>query len=91
MNDKFREFRNPEYEGFLTSPAVLAAIEAVASGSVLDDESEAYRLWADGGREEEIIAELPMIGGCDEGDELFWGCQGVFARFQAGKWQVVNA
>lgn len=89
MNEKFREFRTPEYEGFLTSPAVLAAIEAVASGDVLDDESEAYRLWCDGGRDAEIIAKLP-VDGSDDGDQLFWGCQGVFARFESGKWQVVN-
>lgn len=90
MNEKFREFSTAEYEGFETSPAVLAAIEAVASGSVLDNESDAYRLWSDGGREDEIVAKLP-IDGCDDGDQLFWGCQGVFARFESGKWQVVNA
>lgn len=74
-----------------TSEELLDAIEQVA-GSLFkrNDEnllkcSAAKQLWTDGGREDEILAALP-IDSAEKDDEVFWGHAGKFAEFDGEKW-----
>ena len=62
-----------------TSAEILYAIDQLGCDS--------DQLWADGGREDEIIAALPTDYDIDEGDILYWG--GEFARFENGEWVKV--
>jgi hypothetical protein len=80
------------------SEEILSAIEQVTSESFekvkigpdssVPDQDEfiknaAYKLWEEGGREDEILAALPTEDAVD-GEEVFW--DSIFAEFDGEKW-----
>ena len=67
-----------------TSVAIVWAIESVSSGTIDDEDSPAYRLWAGGGRETEVLDAVP--DGTDD-DILYWG--GKFARRRDGQYELI--
>jgi hypothetical protein len=60
-----------------TSEEMVWAIESIAAGMVGKEGSPAHALWEDGGREEELLAELNRLPDLDGiytlSDEIFWG------------------
>jgi hypothetical protein len=81
-------------ESLETSGEILYAIEQITGGVFErndDDDREelvgnaTFDLWNDGGRTAEILAALPADG-AEEGDEVFWGFEGLFAEFDGEKW-----
>lgn len=60
----------------------------------INENTDAYELWENGGRELEILAALPAAdGGCqiEEGEEVFWGLEGKFAEFDGTEWVLTDA
>ena len=97
----FNNYTRTDYAEFADSlqcsEEVLFAIEIVTGENFereenSDDiiENDAYQLWAEGGREKEILAALPLTNGgapFEDGDEIFWeSLDGVFAEFDGEKW-----
>ena len=82
-----------------TSEEILYAIEQV-TGEVFSetkdwdgygDELEnnnAHRIWADGGEELEILANLPT-NEAEKDEELFWGVE-KFTEFDGEKWKLTG-
>ena len=88
----FRGMYGTEYEqraaAANTSEEVVFAIEQICDGEIDDEDSDAYALWANGGRDAEILAALPVGCGEEDGDTLFWG-DDEFAEFRDGKWVLL--
>ena len=67
-------YNNGEYSGLNSSAAILEAIEQLASGSVLDDTSDAYMLWENGYSSTVTMADVQKLAfTMTDDDELFWG------------------
>ncbi len=79
-----------EFSGLETCNEILYAIEVVTGVGLSENDGEmeknsAYKLWMNGGREQEILEALPCEN-ADEGEEVFWGAAGIFAEFDGEKW-----
>lgn len=67
-------YRNGKYDGFGASDEIIAAIEQVGGDDILDEESDAHRIWAEPTSDEE--AEVKRIAwelASDDETELHWG------------------
>ena len=89
---------SPNYErlaeSLQTSEEILFAIEQVTDSIFKRDENDeitenaAYGLWVGGGRENEILANLPTEH-AEENELIYWGAaNGVFAEFDGEKWNL---
>jgi len=67
-------YRTSAHDGFSASDEVLAAIEEIAGDDLLDETSEAFRIWADPTPAEEhaVLTAAWEYAGPDR-DVLFWG------------------
>ena len=87
----FRGFFGTEYEqrasAANTDEQLVHAIEVVGGGEIDDETSGAYRLWADGGQLDDILAAIPVCGE-DEGTVLLWGDE-PFCVMRAGAWALL--
>jgi len=69
------------YAGFCTSGEILKAIEEWAGDNILDETSEAYRIWESPTPSEDIEIELLAWGYAnDEIDTLYWGGSVAYQR-----------
>jgi hypothetical protein len=67
-------YNTDPYDGFRSSDEILAAIEEVAGDDILDEESEAYRIWREPTKEESTKVEALAWAMARADDEvLFWG------------------
>jgi transcriptional regulator with XRE-family HTH domain len=100
VKNKYEKFS----DALETSAEILFAIEQVAGDyfEYIEDEdvfgdkteeinenTDAYELWENGGRNLEILAALPTENGgspIEDGTEVFWGMEGKFAEFYGEKW-----
>lgn len=62
----------------------------------INENTDAYELWENGGRELEILAALPVADGggqIEDGTEVFWGLEGKFAEFDGteAEWVLTDA
>lgn len=74
-----------------TSEEVLWAIEQVAGGDIEEADGDARTLWANGGRDAEILAALSGGGHntvvADDGETLYWA--DAWARWSDGAWVLL--
>ena len=69
------------YAGFSTSGEILAAIETLAGDDILDNTSDAYKLWAAPTPQQDAeIAELAWSYATDDTDQLYWGGYVAYKR-----------
>ena len=69
------------YAGFATSGEILAAIEDLAGDDILDDTSDAYKMWAAPTREQDVeIADLAWSYANADTDQLYWGGYVAYKR-----------
>ena len=86
-------------ESLETSSEILYAIEQIAGDDFYYEphaeyeelsDNAAFYFWQEGEREDEIVAALPTTanGGSplEEGTEVFWGIEPLFAEFDGEKW-----
>jgi hypothetical protein len=77
-----------------TSEEILYAIEIVVGESFSRNdkdeiiENDAYKLWEEGGREQEILAALPTDD-AEDGEKIFWANE-VLAEFDGKKWNIAK-
>jgi hypothetical protein len=67
-------YNNGQYGGFNASDEILAAIEEIAGDDILEEDSEAYRIWAEP-TDEEIKKVEARAWELDKHDSatLHWG------------------
>lgn len=65
-------YRNGNYNQFDASDEIIAAIERIAGDDILDDDSEAYRIWAEPS-DAEMAKVKSMAFGLSAAESLFWG------------------
>jgi len=69
------------YAGFSTSGEILAAIETLAGDDILDNTSDAYKMWAAPTVEQDNdIADFAWSYADDEIDTLYWGGYVAYKR-----------
>jgi hypothetical protein len=67
-------YNNGEYNGLNSTDAILAAIEQLASGSVLDETSDAYALWENGYSSTITMDDVQKLAfTLTDKDYLYWG------------------
>jgi len=67
-------YRQPRYDGLMSSPEILAAIEEIAGDNICDSNSDAYAIWSDPTPEQ--MAEVERIAWSlsdADKDSLHWG------------------
>lgn len=70
------KYNDSKYDGLFSSPLLLAALEELTGSDILDEDSEAFKLWKKGGRELDLIAIVDQnreFLSDYEGEELCWG------------------
>jgi len=68
-------YNNGRYDGFNSSDEIIAAIERIAGDDILDDGSDAYRIWAEPTQDETKKVEETAWQLADETETtLHWGC-----------------
>jgi hypothetical protein len=69
------------YAGFATSGEILKAIEEIAGDDILDDSSNAYKMWRAPTKPEDIeIEKLAWSYATEEIDLLYWGGSVAYKR-----------
>jgi hypothetical protein len=69
------------FAGFATSGEILKAIETIAGGNILDETSEAYRIWEKPTPSEDHEIELLAWDYAnDETKTLYWGGSVAYKR-----------
>ena len=67
-------YNNGEYNCLNSTDAILEAIEQLASGSVLDETSDAYALWENGYSSTVTMDDVKKLAfTLTDDDYLFWG------------------
>lgn len=79
-----------DYDCLETSNEILAAIEAIAGDSILDENSIAYRIWEDGDDDDmRRVLEMALPHIADDAEMLYWGAAYFWVSdLRAGKFQV---
>ena len=73
-------YKKPEYDGFETDYRILDALEEITGTDITDDESAAYKWWANGGNEDQIVEYINIhYPDWKESAPLYWGAGGVNA------------
>ncbi len=69
------------YAGFATSGQILKAIASIAGDDILDETSDAYRIWKKPTPSEDAEIELLAWGYAnDETNTLYWGGSVAYQR-----------
>jgi len=73
--------KDSRYAGFATSGEILKAIETIAGDDILDETSDAYKMWVKPSSEQDAeIAEIAWSYADENTDQLYWGGSVAFKR-----------